>query len=173
MAEIRKYYDENLHPDKIDIKDKNVWKNIFHDGKFAGIFQFTQKGAQSFCIKAKPENIIDLSAITSIYRPGPLGANVDKKYVAAKAHPEDINYAHPLIEEHAEDTYGFLIFQEQIAVLAHKLGKNISLDEGNKLRKLLTKKGTGKGAEQKEKIHKKFIEGCVEKDLSEEEAEKL
>ena len=173
MIEVKKYYDENLHPDKINLDDKSVWKNIFHDGKFAGIFQFTQKGAQTFCIKAKPENIIDLSAITSIYRPGPLGAKVDRKYIVAKSCPEDINYDHPLIEEHAKDTYGFLIFQEQIAILAHKLGKNLSLDEGNKLRKLLTKKGTGKVAEQKKKIHGKFIEGCLEKNFSEEEAENL
>ena len=49
-----------------------------------------------------------------------------------------------------------MIFQEQIALLAHKLGDNVSLDEGNKLRKLLTKKGTGKSVKEKEKIREKF-----------------
>ena len=48
---------------------------------------------------------------------------------------------------------GFLIFQEQIAMLAHKLGKNLNLDEGNKLRKLLTKKGTGSALAEKDKIY--------------------
>jgi DNA polymerase-3 subunit alpha len=65
------------------------------------------------------------------------------------------------------------IFQEQIALLAHELGKNIDLDEGNKLRKLLTKKGTGKGFEEKDKIHAKFIEGCIEKDISKGEAQRM
>ena len=58
-------------------------------------------------------------------------------------------------------------------MLAHKLGKDLTLDEGNMLRKLLTKKGTGKGNEKKVAIHKKFIAGCVEKGIAEAEAQKL
>ena len=58
-------------------------------------------------------------------------------------------------------------------MLAHKLGKDLSLDEGNMLRKLLTKKGTGKGNEAKIKIHDKFIVGCREKGISKNDAEKL
>ena len=68
---------------------------------------------------------------------------------------------------------GSLIFQEQIALLAHKLGKNLTLDEGNKLRKLLTKKGTGKGHEEKDTIYRKFIDGCLEKGLKQKQAEGL
>jgi DNA polymerase-3 subunit alpha len=173
IEQVRKYYDRFLHPDAIDLQDKKVWKNIFHDGKFAGIFQFTQKGAQSFCIKAKPDNIIDLAAITSIYRPGPLSAKVDRGYVAAKENPADVEYKHPIIKEHSQDTHGFLIFQEQIAMLVHKFGKNISLDEGNKLRKLLTKRGSEEVERKKEEIHKKFIEGCLEKRFDKDRAEKL
>ena len=171
--DIKKYYDEKLHPDQIDLNDKKVYDNIFGKGKFAGIFQFTQKGAQDFCQRAKPQNIIDISAITSIYRPGPLGADVDKKYVEAKGNPTKIHYVHPLIQEVTQETYGFLIFQEQIALLAHKLGKDISLDEGNALRKLLTKKGTGKGAKEKNKIRDKFIAGCKEKSIDETTAKSL
>ena len=58
------------------MSDQQVYENIFHTGKWAGIFQFTEQGAQKFCVRAKPRNIIDVSAITSIYRPGPLAANV-------------------------------------------------------------------------------------------------
>ena len=108
-----------------------------------GIFQFTEDGAQKFCKNVQPSNLIELSAITSIYRPGPLSANVDKKFVSAKNDPDDVDYVNDLVKGVTEETFGFLIFQEQIAMLAHKLGKNLSLDEGNKLRKLLTKKGTG------------------------------
>lgn len=171
--DVKEYYDKNLHPDVIDLNDKNVYENIFHKGNFAGVFQFTQEGAQEFCMRAKPKNIIDISAITSIYRPGPLGANVDKSYVEAKGNPDNIHYIHPLLREVTQETYGFLIFQEQIALLAHKLGKNVSLDEGNALRKLLTKKGTGKDASEKDKIQKKFVEGCIEKNIDKVSAEKL
>ena len=163
--EVKQYYNEHLDPDVIDLDNQEVYEKIFHNGKWAGIFQFTEKGAQAFCQRAKPTSIIDIAAITSIFRPGPLSSGVDKDYVEAKENPQYIKYLHPLIEKETEETYGFLIFQEQIAILAHKLGKDLSLDEGNKLRKLLTKKGTGKGSESKMKIHKKFIEGCVEKGI--------
>ena len=173
FADIKEYYDKNLHPEVIDLEDKDVWRNIFHKGKWAGIFQFTETGAQSFCKNARPDNIIDLAAITSIYRPGPLSANVDKKYIGAKENPEDIEYINKTVREVTEETYGFLIFQEQIAMLAHKLGKDLSLDEGNKLRKLLTKKGTGAASAEKDKIFDKFRRGCVEKGMKDYEAREL
>ena len=173
FADIKEYYDKNLHPEAIDLEDKDVWQNIFHKGKWAGIFQFTETGAQSFCKNARPDNIIDLAAITSIYRPGPLSANVDKKYIGAKENPEDIEYVNKVVREVTEETYGFLIFQEQIAMLAHKLGKDLSLDEGNKLRKLLTKKGTGSASAEKDKIFDKFRRGCVEKGMKDYEAREL
>ena len=173
FEDVKQFYNENLHPDKIDFNDQKVYKNIFHKGKWAGIFQFTEKGAQDFCKKAKPESIIDIAAITSIYRPGPLSAGVDKMYVKAKKRPEDIKYPHELVKEATEETYGFLIFQEQIAMLAHKLGKNITLDEGNALRKLLVKKGAGEKDDKKEDIKKRFVEGSVLKGLTRDEAEKM
>ena len=173
FADIKDYYDKNLHPEVIDLEDEQVWQNIFHKGKWAGIFQFTEAGAQSFCKNAKPDNIIDLAAITSIYRPGPLSANVDKKYVGAKENPQDIEYINKTVREVTEETYGFLIFQEQIAMLAHKLGKDLTLDEGNKLRKLLTKKGTGAASAEKDKIFDKFRRGCVEKGMKDYEAREL
>ncbi len=173
FAEIKDFYDKNLHPEKIDLNDRAVWENIFHKGKWAGIFQFTESGAQSFCKNAKPNNIIDLSAITSIYRPGPLGAGVDRKYIGAKSKPEDVEYVNKYVREVTEETYGFLIFQEQIAMLAHKLGEGLSLDEGNKLRKLLTKKGTGEVQTQKDKIFDKFKRGCLKKGMKDYEVREL
>ncbi len=173
FADIKDYYDKNLHPEVIDLEDKDVWQNIFHKGKWAGIFQFTETGAQTFCKNARPDNIIDLAAITSIYRPGPLSANVDKKYIGAKEDPDDIDYVNDIVRGVTEETYGFLIFQEQIAMLAHKLGKDLTLDEGNKLRKLLTKKGTGSASAEKDKIFDKFRRGCVEKGMKDYEAREL
>ena len=171
--DVRKFYNENLHPDVIDMDDPKVYKNVFQKGKWAGIFQFTETGAQNFCKRVKPDNIIDLAAVTSIFRPGPLGAKVDRNYINARRNPEGVEYPCEEFKEITESTYGFLIFQEQIASLAHKLGKDLSLDEGNMLRKVLTKKGTGKTAEVKERIFTKFVAGCLEKGLSEGEANRL
>lgn len=173
FAQIKKFYDENLHPDVIDLADKKVYENVFHEAKWVGVFQFTETGAQNFAKRVKPNNIIDVSAITSIYRPGPLAANVHEDFVEAKDRPHLIKYLTPEVQEITEETFGFLIFQEQIAKIAHALGKDLSLDEGNLLRKLLTKKGTGKGFEVKDAIHKKFIDGCVEKGILRGQAQAL
>jgi len=170
---IKDYYNQNLHPDVLDMSDQSVYENIFHAGTWAGIFQFTENGAQQFCTRAKPTSIIDIAAITSIFRPGPLSANVDKDYVEAKRSPQYIKYIHPIVQEITEETYGFLIFQEQIALLAHKLGKDLSLDEGNALRKLLTKKGTGKGNDKKTIIYKKFMQGCQDKGVTKSNSQRL
>lgn len=170
FADIKKYYDDNLHPNKIDLNDKSVYEHVFQTGNFCGTFQFTNPNAQKFCMDAKPTNIVDIAAITSIYRPGPLSAHVHTKYVEAKNNPEGVEYVHPLVKEVAGETFGFLVFQEQLSLLAHKLGKDISLDEGNELRKVLTKKGTGKEAAVKEKLYGKFIEGCTDKGITEEQA---
>lgn len=173
FEQVKEYYDEKLHPERINLNDKKVYENIFWKGKWAGIFQFAEKGAQYFCQRTKPKNIIDVAAITAVYRPGPLSANVHETFMKAKENPGGVSYGHDIVKEITKETYGFLIFQEQIALLAHKLGKDLSLDEGNKLRKLLTKKGTGAAAKQKTKLKVKFTAGCAEKGLSEEWADKM
>ena len=171
FEDVREYYDKHLHPDVLDMNDQEVYENIFHAGRWAGVFQFTEEGAQRFCTRVKPHNIIDLSAITSIYRPGPLSADVHEEYVEAKESPHYIQYLSDEVQEITEETFGFLVFQEQIALLAHKLG-GLTLDEGNLLRKVLTKKGTGKGS-VKSKLHDKFISGCVTNGLDRDVAQNL
>ena len=171
FEQVREYYNKNLHPDVIDFDDQDVYKNIFHAGKWAGVFQFTEPGAQNFCTKVKPCNIIDISAATAIFRPGPLSAGVDTDYMEAKNHPQYVSYLSDESREITEETFGFLIFQEQIALLAHKLG-GLTLDEGNLLRKVLTKKGTGK-ANIKTKLKVKFVDGCAAKGISRDAATAL
>jgi DNA polymerase III subunit alpha len=171
FSQVRDYYNEKLHPDAIDMSNQEVYENVFHTGKWAGVFQFTEQGAQKFCVRAKPRNIIDVSAITSIYRPGPLAANVHDEYVEAKESPHYIKYLNDDAHDITQETFGFLIFQEQIALLAHKLG-GLTLDEGNMLRKVLTKKGTGKGS-VKGKLHDKFISGCLSNKIARDEAQAL
>jgi DNA polymerase III alpha subunit len=98
---------------------------------------------------------------------------VDREFVEAHNSPENVKYINDLVQEVTEETHGFLIFQEQIAMLAHKLGRNLTLDEGNLLRKVLTKKGTGKGHEVKDAIHEKFVLGCQDKGMPLYQAEEL
>jgi len=171
--DIKQYYDENLHPDCIDTNDQKVYENVFHKGKWAGIFQFTETGSQNFCKRVKPRNLIDISAVTSIYRPGPLSAGVHDEFMEAKENPQYIQYLTDEVQDITQETFGFLIFQEQIALIAHTLGKDLTLDEGNLLRKVLTKKGTGKSDKTKKVIYDKFIAGCSEKGINLDSAQTL
>ena len=87
----------------------------------------TNGGAQRFCQEAQPTSLLDFAAVTAIFRPGPLSAKAHSLYVANKSNPSQVHYEHPIIKEVLGETYGLLVFQEQLAMLAHKLGDNISL----------------------------------------------
>lgn len=174
FADIKRWYDANLHPNVIDLEDQHVYEHIYHEGNYAGVFQCTQRDTQRFFTEAKPTSIVDIAALTSIYRPGPMGADVHKKYVAAKNNPKKVHYEHPLIREVLEETYGYLVFQEQAMKLGNVVG-GMSLDECDVLRKVVSKKPT-KGHplyEKAVKMEKIFIDGAVENGLSRELGQKL
>ena len=174
FEDIKYFYNKYLHPDIINFDDQKVYENVFHKGKWAGIFQFdASKGMQHFTKQAKPRSLIDLTFITSAWRPGTLSSGVPDKYLTAKKDSTNIHYENDIIKSILNPTYGLLIFQEQLAQLAHKLGKDISLDEANLLRKVLTKKGTGKEAEVKKNLYDKFMFGCLEKGMNKDSAEEL
>ena len=179
FGDISKYFDNNLNCRYNDLDDSNVWEHVYHKGRFVQIFQFTQQGARKFCVSAKPRTIEELATITAIYRPGPLSAHVDKKYVKTKKSVESgnpIKYDHPVIEEILGETYGFISFQEQFMLLAQKLA---GFDKGasDKMRKTLVKKSLDSNAgkvQERIDLRKKFVDGAVEvSDMDRERAEKL
>jgi len=164
FVDIKKFYDDKLNCRYVEPNDRKVFDNVYQQGKWPGIFQFTSDGARKFCVAAEVENIIDLSTVTAIYRPGPLKANVHKKYVEAKKNKAAIKYDHPVIEEILGPTCGFIVFQEQFMLLAQKLA-GFSPGDSDKMRKTLVKKdltSLGKKSDEKEALEKKFIKGCME-----------
>jgi len=163
FAEIRKFYDENLNCRFHEPDDARVFKYAYQDGRWPGIFQFTSTGARRFCMKAKPKNITELAAITAIYRPGPLKAHVDKKYVKARSNPVEIQYSHPVLEDVLGSTYGFIVFQEQFMLLAQKLA-GFTPGESDKMRKTLVKKdltSLGKKSSEREDLRRHFVAGAI------------
>lgn len=174
FQDIRNFYNEKLNPDIIDFSDQKVWKQVFEEGRFVGIFQFSNRAAQEYCKKVKPKNIQELSDVTSIQRPSGLSSGIDKTYLAVKNGEECPQYLCKEMEEVLSKTNSTCIYQEALAELVHKLGKNISLDEGNKFRKLVVKKGLiGDKNKEKEEIIKKFKTGCEEKGLTKEQTSEL
>ena len=171
---VNKWYNANLHPEKINFSDQKVYDYVFHQGHWAGVFQFSQEGAQKFCTNADPHSLTDLSIITSIYRPGPLGAGVDKLFLARKSGNFNDDYVidSPHFNEVTEKTYGFIVFQEQISGLVSKLGEGISEDDGQKVRKLLTKKKGGDMEKLKPYVEKYYL-GCRNKGVPEKDAKNM
>lgn len=171
------FYDENLHPDVINIRDPKIFENVYTEGNFPSIFQFTKRPVQRFCTEAKPEDILDLAAITSIWRPGALKAGGHIRYLGMvdESNQRKFKQEHPVLQEVLKDTRGVLCYQEQFQLLAHKLA-GFSLEDADKLRKLLVKPATSLSKELQEerlKAGEDFIEGCVKKGMDRERAEKL
>ena len=172
--DIKKWYYQNLHPSVLNMKDKRVYKEVFHEGKFAGIFQFMNSGMQRLGKNAKVSSIEEIATVSAIYRPGPLSAGVDKMYVKAKDGSEEPEYDHPLIEEILGKTFGLIVFQEDIMNLVNRLGHGISMSDANVLRKLLTKKGLSESKMKKKKdLYERFVKGCENKGMSFRQAKAL
>ncbi len=172
IKDVYKFYNENLHPDVIDGKDQKVFDYVYRQGRFAGVFQFTQTSAQNFAKRAQPSSVEEISALTAIYRPGPIAGKVDERYVKIKHGEIEIEYGHPIIEEVLGDTKGLLVYQEQFMLLANKLA-GFSLEEADNLRKLLVKPShelKGQMIEQRKEAGVRFIDGCVSAGLTKERA---
>lgn len=169
--EVRSWYESNLAPNVIDFDDLKPYE-VYSEGKFAGIFQLTSKGAQKFFLKAKPKNVIDIAALTSIYRPGPLAANVDDLWLKHEKEPYD--WGHPLINETLKETRGLLVFQEGVMALANKVA-GFPLDETDEVRRAIMKRSIsgGEAAKQKAKeLEDSFVAGCMKNGVPEDIAKK-
>lgn len=173
FEDVRAWFKERMDPEKLDLNDQEVYRNVYHEGRFAGIFQCSQKGAQKLFINAKPESIIDIATLTSIYRPGPLSANVDKTYIKAKKNPEVIDYGHPLIKQVLESTYNHIVFQEQAMALCNVVA-GIPKEELNKVRKMMKPGGSsGENVEKAKALKMRFIDGAVANGVEKRTADEL
>jgi len=176
FTDARAFFDEHLNCRFVKQDDPKVWEHVYKNGRFCGIFQFTAPGARNFAKEAEPDSIEELAALTAIYRPGPLKANVHKKYVKAKRNASDIKYDHPIIEKILGPTFNYVVFQEQFMLLAQELS-GFDPGEADKLRKTLVKKSLdtlhSKGSE-KAIAREKFIKGAKElNDVPESVSSKL
>jgi len=175
FQQIRDWFDAHMDPKNIDLNDQKVYEYVYHEGRFAGIFQLTQAGAQRLFTKAKPRSIIDIATLTSIYRPGPLAANVDKLYIGAKNEPEKIDYQHPLIKKVLEPTYGCIIFQEQTMKLCSVVA-GFPEAETDTMRRNIMKRSAAKkdsAIADARKAKEEFVSGAMKNGVPEKVADEL
>ena len=175
FQQIREWFDKHMDPKNIDLNDQKVYEYVYHEGRFAGVFQCTQPGAQRLFMKAKPRSIIDIATLTSIYRPGPLAANVDKIYIGAKNEPEKIDYQHPLIKKVLEPTYGCIIFQEQTMKLCSVVA-GFPEAETDTMRRNIMKRSAAKkdtAIADARKAKEEFVSGAAKNGVPERVADEL
>ena len=175
FLQIREWFDKHMDPKNIDLNDQKVYEYVYHEGRFAGVFQLAGQGAQRLFMKAKPKNIIDIATLTSIYRPGPLAAGVDKLYVNAKNEPDKIDYQHPLIKKVLEPTWGCIVFQEQIMKLCSVVA-GFPEAETDTIRRNLLKRTAAKrddNFDAAKKTKDEFVAGSVRNGVPEKVADEL
>jgi DNA polymerase-3 subunit alpha len=122
------------------------------EGDTLGVFQLESEGMRKLIGRAKPDCFEDLIAILALYRPGPLESGMVETFIKRKHGEEPIAYAHPSLEPILRDTYGSLVYQEQVMLIANRLG-DLSLLEADNLRKAMGKK--------KPEIMQKFAEQFI------------
>ena len=158
IANILDKIDKKMNLNSIDLNDEKVLK-LFHDGNTVGIFQFESEGMKNFLQKLKPTSFLDLVSAIALFRPGPM-ENIDS-FIRRKYGREKIDYLHPDLEDILKETYGIIVYQEQIMQILVKIA-GYSFAEADNIRRAMSKK-------KKEIIDKEkdnFINKAVDKGYS-------
>ncbi len=161
----KKYHGVDVDLDKIDLNDKKTY-DMLARGETVGLFQLSGSGMTAYLKQLKPTEIHDINAMVALYRPGPMAFIPD--YIARKENPTLVKYLEPRLEQFLKPTYGILIYQDDILLIAVHLA-GYSWGEADKFRKAVGKKIPEEMAKQKEK----FISGCVDNGMKSNIALKL
>jgi DNA polymerase-3 subunit alpha len=151
--------------EKISEEDEKTFA-LLGDGKSKCVFQFDSDGMQGLLKRAKPKRINDLIALNALYRPGPM-AYIDQ-FIDSKSGKSAIKYPLPQLESVLKETYGVIVYQEQVMEIARMVG-GFSLGQADILRRAMGKKKEKEMA--KFKVH--FIEGAVKKGFTKKDAENI
>ncbi|MEO3692398.1 DNA polymerase III subunit alpha [Roseateles paludis] len=149
----------------IPLDDRAVYQ-LFSAGRTEAVFQFESRGMQGMLRDAKPSRLEDLIALNALYRPGPM--DLIPTFVARKHGKEVVEYPHPLTEPVLSETYGIMVYQEQVMQTAQVLG-GYSLGGADMLRRAMGKKK----AEEMAMHREIFRKGAAEKGISQDKADEV
>jgi DNA polymerase-3 subunit alpha len=156
---IKRNYGIDFNIDQIPLNDAPTYK-LLSNGDTDGVFQLESSGMKMLVKDLKPSVFGDIGALVALFRPGPLETGMVKDFVLRKHGKQKIEYDHPWLEEMLEDTYGTIVYQEQIMQIAQKLG-GYTLGEADILRRAMGKKK----AEEMDKQKERFLDGAAEKGI--------
>lgn len=140
--------------EEIPMDDPKTYE-MLQRGDTLGVFQLESTGMTALVRRMKPDRFEDLIALVALYRPGPLESGMADQYVRRKHREETVNYLHPALESSMEETYGVILYQEQVMQSAFELA-GYTLGEADLLRRAMGKKKVEEMAKQRAK----FVEGA-------------
>ncbi|BAY32087.1 DNA polymerase III alpha subunit [Nostoc carneum NIES-2107] len=149
-------------------KDVQKAYELLEAGELEGVFQLESSGMKQIVRDLKPSNIEDISSILALYRPGPLDAGLIPKFINRKHGREAIDYESVILEPILNETYGIMVYQEQIMKIAQDMA-GYSLGQADLLRRAMGKKKVSEMQKQQEK----FIDGATKNGVKKQVAEKL
>jgi DNA polymerase-3 subunit alpha len=157
----------DLNIDHIPLDDSKVYQ-LFSNGETVAIFQFESPGMREYLKKLKPESIEDLTAMNALYRPGPLDARMVDEYIDRKRGFKEIKYDHPGLEPILRETYGVIVYQEQVIRIASEMA-GYTLSKADILRKAMGKKIASLMKKQEEE----FLKGAKTRGIAKGTAQKI
>ena len=164
---IRKSRDPNLDLEKLPLSDPKTFQ-LLQRGETKGVFQLEGEGIRNLLVKLKPDRFTDIIALCALYRPGPLGGGMVDRYINVKHGREEAVYEHPVMKDVLEETYGVMVYQEQVMRILNRLG-GIELASAYKSIKAISKKNHELIAKSREQ----FVEGARSRGIPHDNAEAM
>ena len=158
---------ERLDLNRLSLDDKKTYR-LLCDGNTTGVFQLESGGIREMTKRIRPNCFEDLVAILALYRPGPLDSGMAESYIKRKHGKEKTSYLHRLLEPVLKDTYGVIVYQEQVMQIAQVLG-GYSMGDADILRRAMGKKDPEEMAAQRDR----FVEGAQKKNIDAQRATEI
>lgn len=158
----------NLHPDRIPLNDKTTY-SLLCSTHSVGIFQLESPGQRGLLGCLQPEGFKDLVAEVSLFRPGPVEGDMVNVYISRRNGEEPVPFLHKTISDILEETYGVILFQEQVLRIAHFFA-GLSYAEADAFRRAMTK---DRKSRKMELLGQSFIEGAIDQGHSKSLAEEV
>src|SRR3989339_530784 len=162
---IYKIHGKKIDLDNIELDNEKTYK-LFQEGKTTGVFQFESSGMKKYLRKLKPTQFEDLVAMVALYRPGPLNSGMVDEFIDRKHGRKEIVFAHKIMEESLKNTYGVIVYQEQVMQLSKDMA-GFTGGQADTLRKAMGKKI----ADLMAKMKVEFVAGCEKNKLPKRLAE--
>ena len=164
---IAKQSGKQLTAEDIPLDDRATY-GMLSKGLTSGVFQFESAGMRDICIRYKPERLEDLCALNALYRPGPIQGGMVTDFIERKHGRREVTYLLPEIKPLLEETYGVILYQEQVMQIANVVA-GFSLGEADLLRRAMGKKNV----EEMQKQRERFMAGAKERGFSQAKVQKL